>query len=158
MPTTRWDAAVSPVLTDVVAAIPAGLLKLFDRILLEGRRGNHKHVHRTLPPKILCIGAPITAWRLITFSLALARNRPRHLQTGFATSGAVSRRLSLSCSSVPARMMRARRAGCGAVRDRWANESHEFRRPSEPVPVPRSPHRRVRVGSAIHSRSSRSGH
>jgi hypothetical protein len=54
-------------------------------------------------------------------------NRPRHLQTvvcdirnRFATT-------LLSCPSAHARMIRARRARCGAVRDRWANESSRTR-------------------------------
>jgi putative transposase len=47
MPTTRRDAAVIAALTDVVARYPRwGFWKLFDRMRVEGRRWNHKHVHR----------------------------------------------------------------------------------------------------------------
>jgi putative transposase len=47
MPTTRRDAAVIAAVTDVVARYPCwGFWKLFDRMRVEGRRWNHKHVHR----------------------------------------------------------------------------------------------------------------
>jgi putative transposase len=47
VPTTRRDAAVIAALTDVVARYPRwGFWKLFDRMRVEGRRWNHKHVHR----------------------------------------------------------------------------------------------------------------
>ena len=43
----RRDAAVIAALTDVVARYPRwGFWKLFDCMRLEGRRWNHKHVHR----------------------------------------------------------------------------------------------------------------
>ena len=51
-----------------------------------------------------------------------ARNRVRHLQT---VVGDRCRRLAIprvGWPSAQARMMRARRASCGAVRDRWASE------------------------------------
>ena len=47
MPTTRRDAAVIAALTDVVARYPRwGFWKLFARMRVDGRRWNHKHVHR----------------------------------------------------------------------------------------------------------------
>ena len=47
MPTTRRDAAVIAALTDVVARYPRwGFWKLFDRMRVERRTWNHKHVHR----------------------------------------------------------------------------------------------------------------
>ena len=47
VPTSRRDAAVIAALTDVVARYPRwGFWKLFDRMRVEGRRWNHKHVHR----------------------------------------------------------------------------------------------------------------
>ena len=44
---TRRDAAVIAVLTDAVTRYPRwGFWKLFDRLRVEGRPWNHKHVHR----------------------------------------------------------------------------------------------------------------
>ena len=47
VPASRRDAAVIAALTDVVARYPRwGFWKLFDRLRVEGRPWNHKHVHR----------------------------------------------------------------------------------------------------------------
>ena len=47
VPASRRDATVIAALTDVVARYPRwGFWKLFDRMRVEGRRWNHKHVHR----------------------------------------------------------------------------------------------------------------
>ena len=47
VPASRRDAAVIAALTDVVARYGRwGFWKLFDRMRAEGRRWNHKHVHR----------------------------------------------------------------------------------------------------------------
>lgn len=47
VPASRRDASVIAALTDVVARYPRwGFWKLFDRMRAEGRRWNHKHVHR----------------------------------------------------------------------------------------------------------------
>jgi hypothetical protein len=47
MPASRRDAAVIAALTDAVARYPRwGFWKLFDRLRVEGRPWNHKHVHR----------------------------------------------------------------------------------------------------------------
>lgn len=47
VPASRRDAAVIAARTDVVARYPRwGFWKLFDRMRLEGRPWNHKHVHR----------------------------------------------------------------------------------------------------------------
>ena len=47
LPASRRDAAVIAALTDAVARYPRwGFWKLFDRLRVEGRRWNHKHVHR----------------------------------------------------------------------------------------------------------------
>ncbi len=47
LPASRRDAAVIAALTDVVARYPRwGFWKLFDRLRVEGRPWNHKHVHR----------------------------------------------------------------------------------------------------------------
>ena len=46
-PASRRDAAVIAALTDGVARYPRwGFWKLFDRLRVEGRPWNHKHVHR----------------------------------------------------------------------------------------------------------------
>ena len=46
-PASRRDAAVIAALTDAVARYPRwGFWKLFDRLRVEGRPWNHKHVHR----------------------------------------------------------------------------------------------------------------
>ena len=53
--------------------------------------------------------------------------RPRHLQT---VAGVTCRRRATTLLSVPAahaRMIRARRATCGADRERWANDSNRCR-------------------------------
>jgi putative transposase len=47
VPASRRDAAVIAALTDAVTRYPRwGFWKLFDRLRVEGRRWNHKHVHR----------------------------------------------------------------------------------------------------------------
>jgi putative transposase len=47
VPASRRDAAVIAALTDVVTRYPRwGFWKLFDRLRVEGRPWNHKHVHR----------------------------------------------------------------------------------------------------------------
>ena len=47
VPASRRDAAVIAALTDVVARYPRwGFWKCFDRLGMEGRPWNHKHVHR----------------------------------------------------------------------------------------------------------------
>ena len=47
VPASRRDAAVIAALTDVVARYPRwGFWKCFDRLRVEGRSWNHKHVHR----------------------------------------------------------------------------------------------------------------
>ena len=47
VPARRRDAAVIAALTDVVARYPRwGFWKCFDRLRMEGRPWNHKHVHR----------------------------------------------------------------------------------------------------------------
>ena len=47
MPASRRDAAVIAALTDAVTRYPRwGFWKLFDRLRVEGRAWNHKHVHR----------------------------------------------------------------------------------------------------------------
>ena len=47
VPARRRDAAVIAALTDVVARYPrGGFWKCFDRLRMEGRPWNHKHVHR----------------------------------------------------------------------------------------------------------------
>jgi len=47
LPASRRDAAVIAALTDAVARYPRwGFWKLFDRLRVEGRPWNHKHVHR----------------------------------------------------------------------------------------------------------------
>ena len=47
VPASRRDAAVIAALTDAVARYPRwGFWKLFDRLRVEGRPWNHKHVHR----------------------------------------------------------------------------------------------------------------
>ena len=47
VPALRRDAAVIAALTDVVARYPRwGFWKCFDRLRMEGRPWNHKHVHR----------------------------------------------------------------------------------------------------------------
>jgi len=47
VPASRRDAAVIAALTDVVARYSRwGFWKCFDRLRLEGRVWNHKHVHR----------------------------------------------------------------------------------------------------------------
>ena len=47
VPASRRDAAVIAALTDVVARYPRwGFWKCFDRLRMEGRPWNHKHVHR----------------------------------------------------------------------------------------------------------------
>ena len=47
VPASRRDAAVIAALTDVVARYPrGGFWKCFDRLRVEGRSWNHKHVHR----------------------------------------------------------------------------------------------------------------
>jgi putative transposase len=47
VPASRRDAVVIAALTDAVARCPRwGFWKLFDQLRVEGRRWNHKHVHR----------------------------------------------------------------------------------------------------------------
>jgi hypothetical protein len=47
VPASRRDAAVIAALTDAVTRYPRwGFWKLFDRLRVEGRSWNHKHVHR----------------------------------------------------------------------------------------------------------------
>ena len=76
-------------------------------------------------------------------------NRPRHLQTVVCDIRSRFATAVLSWPSAHARMIGARRARCGAVRDRWAYESSRTRSSS------------VRINATLRpfiSHSSRSGH
>jgi hypothetical protein len=54
-------------------------------------------------------------------------NRPRHLQTVPAVTCRRRATTVLSVPSAHAKMIRARRATCGADRERWASESNRPR-------------------------------